>query len=64
MDELKPHIHCVALPLVKKLDKRTNPERFTISKKQYSKDHIHLSKLQGISIILVNKMIFSKYRVS
>ena len=24
MDELTPHIHCVAVPLVKKLDKRTN----------------------------------------
>lgn len=48
MDELTPHIHCVVVPLVKKLDKRTNTERYTISKKQYIKDNIHLSKLQDI----------------
>ena len=35
MDELTPHIHCVVVPLVKKLDKRTNAERLTISKKQF-----------------------------
>jgi len=40
MDELTPHIHCVVVPLVKKLDKRTNAERLTISKKQYIKDNI------------------------
>lgn len=34
LDELTPHIHCVVVPLVKKLDKRTNTERFTISKKK------------------------------
>lgn len=34
------------VPLVKKLDKRTNTERWTISKKQYIKDKIHLSQLQ------------------
>ena len=48
MDELTPHIHCVVVPLVKKLDKRTNTERHTISKKQYIKDNIHLSELQDI----------------
>ncbi len=48
MDELTPHIHCVVVPLVKKLDKRTNTERFTISKKQYIKDNIHLSELQDV----------------
>lgn len=48
MDELTPHIHCVVVPLVKKLDKRTNTERFTISKKQYIRDNIHLSELQDI----------------
>lgn len=48
MDELTPHIHCVVVPLVKKLDKRTNTERLTISKKQYIKDNIHLSELQDI----------------
>ena len=48
MDELTPHIHCVVIPLVKKLDKRTNTERYTISKKQYIRDNIHLSELQDI----------------
>ena len=48
MDELTPHIHCVVVPLVKKLDKRTNTERYTISKKQYIKDKLHLSQLQDI----------------
>ena len=48
LDELTPHIHCVVVPLVKKLDKRTNTERYTISKKQYIKDNIHLSELQDV----------------
>ena len=48
LDEKTPHIHCVVVPLVKKLDKRTNTERFTISKKQYIKDNIHLSELQDV----------------
>ena len=48
MDELTPHIHCVVIPLVKKLDKRTNTEIYTISKKQYIRDNIHLSELQDI----------------
>ena len=48
MDELTPHIHCVVIPLVKKLDKRTNTERYTISKKQYIRDNIHLSELQDV----------------
>ncbi len=48
LDELTPHIHCVVVPLVKKLDKRTNTERLTISKKQYIKDNIHLSELQDV----------------
>lgn len=48
MDELTPHIHCVVVPLVKKLDKRTNTERLTISKKQYIRDNIHLSELQDV----------------
>ena len=46
LDEATPHLHCVVVPLVKKLDKRTNTERFTISKKQYIRDKIHLSELQ------------------
>lgn len=48
LDELTPHIHCVVVPLVKKLDKRTNTERFTTSKKQYIKDNVHLSELQDV----------------
>jgi hypothetical protein len=46
LDEKTPHIHCVVVPLVKKLDKRTNTERYTISKKQYIKDKFQLSELQ------------------
>ena len=46
LDEETPHLHCVVVPLVKKLDKRTNTERYTISKKAYIKDKIHLSELQ------------------
>ena len=46
LDEKTPHIHCVVVPLVKKFDKRTNTERFTISKKQFIRDKIHLSELQ------------------
>jgi len=48
MDEKTPHIHCVVVPLVKKLDKRTNTERLTISKKQYIKNNLYLSELQDI----------------
>ena len=46
LDEETPHLHCVVVPLVKKYDKRTNTERYTISKKQYIRDKYHLSKLQ------------------
>lgn len=46
MDEKTPHIHCVVVPLIKKYDKRTNTNRYTISKKQYIKDNDHLSSLQ------------------
>ncbi len=46
LDEKTPHIHCVVIPLIKKLDKRTNTERYTISKKQYIKDKLHISELQ------------------
>lgn len=48
LDEKTPHVHCVVVPLVKKLDNRTNTERFTISKKQYIRDKIHLSQLQDM----------------
>ena len=46
LDEETPHLHCVVVPLVKKFDKRTNAERYTISKKQYIRDKIHLLELQ------------------
>lgn len=46
LDEKTPHIHCVVIPLVRKFDKRTNTEKYTISKKQYIKDKAHLSTLQ------------------
>lgn len=46
LDEETPYLHCVVVPLIKKLDKRTNTERYTISKKAYIKDKIHLSELQ------------------
>ena len=56
LDEDTPHIHCVVVPLVKKYDKRTNTERYTISKKQYIKDKIQLSQLQDkYHARLVNK---------
>ena len=48
LDEDTPHIHCVVVPLVKKLDNRTKTERYTISKKQYIKDKIQLSHLQDL----------------
>lgn len=34
MDEKTPHIHCAVVLLVKKLDKKTNTEKYIISKKQ------------------------------
>ena len=46
MDEKTPHLHVVVIPLIKKFDKRSNTERYTISKKQYIKDKTHLSELQ------------------
>lgn len=48
LDEETPHIHCVVVLLVKKYDKRTNTERYTISKKQYIKDKLQLSRLQDM----------------
>ena len=48
LDEKTPHVHCVVVPLVRKFDKRTNTERYTISKKQYIKDKINLSQLQDM----------------
>ena len=46
MDEITPYVHCVVVSLIKKYDKRTNTERYTISKKQYIRDKIYLSELQ------------------
>ena len=46
MDEKTPHIHCVVVPLVRKYDNRAKREKYTISKKQYIHDKIHLSELQ------------------
>lgn len=46
MDEKTPHLHCVVVPLIKKFDKRSNKDKWTISKKQYIKDKAHLSQLQ------------------
>ena len=46
MDEKTPHIHCVVVQLIKKFDKRTNTEKYTISKKEYIKSNAHLSELQ------------------
>ena len=56
LDEETPHLHCVVVPLIKKFVKRTNTERYTISKKQYIKDKNHLSELQDkYHTRLVNK---------
>ena len=46
LDEKTPHIHCVVVPLIRKFDKRTNIEKYTISKKEYIKSNAHLSELQ------------------
>ena len=62
LDEATPHIHCVVVPLIKKLDKRTNTERYTISKKQYIKDKLHLSQLQDIYNIRLREKGFDLER--
>ena len=46
MDEKTPHLHCVVVPLLKKFDKRTNTEKYTISKKHYMKSVAYISELQ------------------
>lgn len=46
MDETTPHLHVVVVPLIKKFDKRSKEERYTISKKTYIHDKMHLSTLQ------------------
>lgn len=46
LDEKTPHLHCVVVPLIKKYDKRSYKEKWTISKKYYMKDNNYLSTLQ------------------
>lgn len=46
MNEKTSHVYCVFGLLIKKYDRRTNAERYPISKKQYIRDNIHLSELQ------------------
>ena len=46
MDEKTPRLHCVVVPLIKKFDKRTNTEKYTISKKHYMKSGAYISELQ------------------
>ena len=46
MDEKTPHMHCVVVPLIKKFDKRTNTEKYTISKNHYMKSGEYISELQ------------------
>ena len=46
MDETTPHLHVVVVPLIKRFDKRSKEERYTISKKTYIHDKMHLSQLQ------------------
>lgn len=58
MDEKTPHLHCVVVPLVKKYDERSKCEKYTISKKQYIKDNIHLSELQDQYCNLMNEKGF------
>ena len=62
MDEKTPHIHLVVVPLVKKLDKRVNKERYSISKKAYIKNSIHLSELQDKYCNRLNKNGFKLER--
>lgn len=46
LDEKTPHLHVVVVPLIKKFDKRSNKEKWTISKNIYMKDKFYLSTLQ------------------
>lgn len=62
MDEKTPHIHLVVVPLVKKFDKRVNKERYSISKKAYIKNSIHLSELQDKYCSRLNKNGFKLER--
>ena len=62
MDEKTPHIHLVVVPLIKKFDKRVNKERYSISKKAYIKNSIHLSELQDKYCNRLNKNGFKLER--
>ena len=46
MDETTPHLHVVVVPLIKRFDKRSNQERYTLSKKAYIHDKMNLYELQ------------------
>jgi len=46
LDEKTPHLHVVVVPLIKKFDKRSNEDKWTISKKQFMGDKLRLSILQ------------------
>lgn len=62
VDEKTPHIHCVVVPLVRKVDKRSNTERYTISKKQFIKDkiHYHNYKINIIKDLLKKGLIWNE----
>jgi len=45
-DEKTPHLHCVVVPLTKKIDKRAGKEKYSITKREYIKSNEHLSELQ------------------
>ena len=53
MDEKTPHMHCVVVPLIRKFDKRTNTEKYTISKKHYMKSGEYISKLQDKLLMIL-----------
>ncbi len=62
LDERTPHIHCVVVPLVKKLDKRVNKERYSISKRDYIKGQNYLSILQDKYCFRLNNLGFKLER--
>lgn len=62
LDKKTPHIHCVVVPLVKKIDKRVNKERYSISKRDYIKDQNYLSILQDKYCFRLNNLGFKLER--
>ena len=58
LDEKTPHIHCVVVPLVKKVDKKVNKERYSIYKRDYIKFQNHLSTLQDKYCFRLNNLGF------